>query len=95
MALTPSAVGRLAESGQRSSSRKEPARQLDSLIGPIDGAGAEIVDRKTALSQALVTALDLPQDLPGGGMIIGLLKPLERPDQMRKLAAAGHDCPGL
>jgi H+-translocating NAD(P) transhydrogenase subunit alpha len=89
VALTPSAVGRLAESGSTVVVEEGAGSAAGFPDSAYRGAGAEIVDRKTALSQALVTALDLPQDLPGGGMIIGLLKPLERPDHMRKLAAQG------
>ena len=51
VALTPSAVGRLAESGQRSSSRKEPGSAAGFPDSGYRAAGAEIVDRKTALSR--------------------------------------------
>jgi len=89
VALTPTAVGRLVEDGNPvvvEEGAGVPAGFPDSGYRT---AGAAIVDRRAALSRPLVTALDLPPDLPGGGMIIGLLKPLERPDEMRRLAAQG------
>jgi NAD(P) transhydrogenase subunit alpha len=87
VALTPAAVGRLVKSGNTivvEEGAGVAAGFPDSGYGT---AGAAIVDRQTALSQPLVTAFDLPADLPGGGMIIGLLKPLERPKDMQRLAA--------
>ena len=87
MAVTPAAVGRLTEGGSTVVVEEGAGTAAGFPDSAYHSAGAEIVDRKAALSQALVTAINLPQDLPGGGMIIGLLRPLERPDDMRQLAA--------
>lgn len=89
VAVTPTAVGRLAESGNTVLVEEGAGVAAGFPDSGYRTAGAEIVDRKTALSRPLVTVIDLPADLPGVGMIIGLLKPLERPDDMQKLAAQG------
>ncbi|MGH8927002.1 MAG: NAD(P) transhydrogenase subunit alpha, partial [Acidimicrobiia bacterium] len=52
-------------------------------------AGVDLTDRRSVVESSLVVALDLPPDLAPGGMVMGLLRPLERPDQMQNLAARG------
>ena len=87
VALTPTAVGRLVESSSTVVVEEGAGVAAGFPDSGYRTAGAAIVDRQTALSRPLVTALDLPADLPGGGMVIGLLKPLERPKDMQRLAA--------
>lgn len=86
VALTPAAIGRLAESGHSIVVEEGAGVAAGFPDSGYVTAGATIVDRKTALSRPLVTAVDLPADLAGGGIVIGLLKPLERPDDMQRLA---------
>lgn len=89
VAVTPAAVGRLAEGGSAVLVEEGAGAAAGFPDSAYRTAGAEIVDRMTALSRALVAAIELPADLPGGGMVIGLLKPLERPEEMRRLASQG------
>lgn len=89
VALTPAAVTRLAESGNVVMVEEGAGVAAGFPDSSYRTAGAEVVDRATALNRRLVAAFDAPRDLPGGGMIIGLLKPLERPDDMRRLADQG------
>ncbi|HUP17389.1 MAG TPA: NAD(P) transhydrogenase subunit alpha [Acidimicrobiia bacterium] len=87
VAVTPIAVGRLVESGNTVVLEEGAGVAAGFPDSGYRTAGAAVVDRQTALSRPLVTVLDLPADLPGGGMTIGLLKPLERPKDMQRLAA--------
>jgi NAD(P) transhydrogenase subunit alpha len=89
VALTPTAVGRLVEAGNSVVVEEGAGVAAGFPDSGYRASGADIVDRKAALSRPLVTAVDLPADLPGGGTVVGLLKPLERPDEMRRLAAQG------
>ena len=89
VAITPSAVGLLTGIGNEVLVEAGAGLGAGFPDSSYQAAGAEMVDRNIALSRTLVTALDLPSDLPGGGMIIGLLKPLERPQDMRRLAEQG------
>ena len=89
VAVTPSAVERLTANGHVVAVEEGAGFGAGFPDSGYRTVGAEIVDRPTALSRPLVTAIDLPTDLPGGGIIIGLLKPLERADQMQKLAQQG------
>lgn len=87
VAVTPAAVGRLTESGNSVVVEEGAGVAAGFPDSGYRTAGAEIVDRATALSRPLVATIDLPADLPGGGMVIGLLRPLEQADKMQKLAA--------
>ena len=89
MAITPSAVGLLTGMGNKVLVEGGAGVSAGFSDSGYQAAGAEMVDRSMALSRPLVTAIDLPADLPGGGMIIGLLRPLERPQDMRRLADQG------
>ena len=89
VSITPSAVGLLTGLGNEVSVEAGAGLGSGFPDSSYQAAGAEMVDRNIALGRQLVTALDLPPDLPGGGMIIGLLKPLERPQDMRRLAEQG------
>lgn len=89
VALTPNVVARLIEGGNTVVVESGAGVAAGFPDSGYHTAGAAIVDRPTALSRPLVTVLDLPADLPGGGILIGLLKPLERPDDMKRLAAQG------
>jgi NAD(P) transhydrogenase subunit alpha len=89
VAITPSVVGKLIGLANVVMVEAGAGASAGFSDSEYQAAGAEIVDRTTALNRALVAAIDLPGDLPGGGTIIGLLKPLERPHDMRKLADQG------
>ena len=57
-------------------------------------AGATVVDTRSAWGAELVTCLSAPTDkqaelLRSGGILLGLLEPLDKPRRMERLAAAG------
>jgi len=87
--VTPQGVGRLTKAGNVVVVEEGAGVAAGFPDSGYRAAGAELVDRKSALGRRLVTAIDLPPDLPGGGMIIGLLKPLDRPDDIARLADKG------
>ena len=89
VSLTPPAVVRLVEAGNVVFVEKEAGVRAGFSDAAYLAAGAETVDRATALGRDVVPVINLPSDLPGGGIVIGLLKPFERPDDIRRLAAQG------
>jgi NAD(P) transhydrogenase subunit alpha len=86
VSLTPPVITNLIEGGHAVVVEGGAGSQAGFTDASYRAAGAAVADRTTALSRPLVAAIDLPADLPGGGMVIGLLKPLERPDDMSRLA---------
>ena len=89
VSLTPPAITKLAKDGHVVVVEKGAGVNAGFPDPVYQAAGAELVGRSSALGCPLVSAVDLPPDLPGGGIVIGLLKPLERPDDMQRLAQQG------
>jgi NAD(P) transhydrogenase subunit alpha len=92
VALTPDVTKKLAAAGHRVTVERDAGVEAGFPNASYESAGASLSDGAGALGQAVVVALNSPEPARlQGGILIGLLKPLEEPRNIQLLADARVD----
>ncbi|HEY7565090.1 MAG TPA: Re/Si-specific NAD(P)(+) transhydrogenase subunit alpha [Acidimicrobiia bacterium] len=91
VALTPDVVKRLVAAGHEITIEKEAGLGSGFADDAYAAAGARIGSAAEALGSPLVAVVETPsiESLVSGSVLIGLLRPLDDPGSMQRLAAAG------